>query len=826
MTEENFTDKLRLWQEAGQYDAIIAAITTLGGGEDYELTLWLALAYTQKQCFDEAIALLIKTEREGEHDPRWHKELGRAYAGLEQDDLALTQYEQSLLLDRDQKEVWQLLTECLQRSGLTTSLGEQLKPERTLASHWAEAYTEEERQMVKAHIRAYYGEYRLLVESVYGSAYPVDVLLVEPTEERPFYTLLTLGMGAHRMNVPEPLQPNKLDRAELLICLPPDWPIEELNEEWQWPANWLQTLAYLPLKEDGWLGWGHTVPGEGALSTATEQCAVILCDPCAIPKEASVCPLPDGNEINFYQLIPLYEEELHYKLEQGAEALFDRFSQVDHVVDLHRANTCALLPDKRWAIPEEAMKPLLTQWEGGGMALATDRIIVDGLPVGYMYREEPVQDEPTDSGWRFMAGDESEAYMGDAEHFGVYALNVLCNYDPEIMPFLDSPVGSAFYRDAQGHLQPDHDRQDAMAVPFAQRVADFWEWFVYYESLLQSIIAQPDQYRPQDVVALVSEGADRLAEDVQFNLSGDHQFTFVVDGDFCRFYLMPYVVAAMPEALRQRWTFWPWLQPADQAKRRRLGLSPELLTLGEMQVSLRPAQDMGKFDIRFYHQDMTAMSDRECYSAFYLLLELELGEAMAYLYVNDAQRLDGPETDMFPLAELGTKICARILEEQPSVDTVPLKHWVTYEREPEESQTLRLDVLRGETCYPMLVQQYEQNITTAAGSIAAYGAQAVFLTLDHGGGLSLAEQTALRAELAGRLEAEVLGQAGSGQELGVLLGGADGLRYGYIDILLYDADAFLAGVSRLLQDYPYSFYLSPFYQHGTLLEITAPVEKQ
>lgn len=245
-----------------------------------------------------------------------------------------------------------------------------------------------------------------------------------------------------------------------------------------------------------------------------------------------------------------------------------------------------------------------------------------------------------------------------------------------------------------------------------------------------------------------------------------------------------------------------------------------------MQVSLRPAQDVGKFDIRFYHQDMTAMSDRECYSAFYLLLELELGEAMAYLYVNDAQRLDGPETDMFPLAELGTRICARMLEEQPSVDTVPLKHWVTYEREPEESQTLRLDVLRGETCYPMLVQQYDQNITTAAGSIAAYGAQAVFLTFDHGGGLSLAEQTALRAELAGRLEAEVLGQAGSGQELGVLLGGADGLRYGYIDILLYDTDAFLAGVSRLLQDYPYSFYLSPFYQHGTLLEITAPVEKQ
>ena len=88
----------------------------------------------------------------------------------------------------------------------------------------------------------------------------------------------------------------------------------------------------------------------------------------------------------------------------------------------------------------------------------------------------------------------------------------------------------------------------------------------------------------------------------------------------------------------------------------------------------------------------------------------------------------------------------------------------------------------------------------------------------------LDEQTALRAELASRLETEVLGQRGSGQELGVLLGGADGLQHGYIDLLLYDTEAFLASVGQLLKDYPYTFYLSPFYQHGTLLLLTEEPE--
>lgn len=826
MTGETFKDKLRTWQEQGQYEQVIAAITAQESGMDYELALWLALAYDQQQCFDEAIAALLQWETDGEHDPWWHIALGQAYFGLEQDDLALAQFEEALLLEREQETAWRFLEQCLKRSGLTSAVGERLRPERLLAARQTEAYTEEERLAVKAHIRAYFGGYRVIVEDIYGSDYPVDILLIEPTESRPFYTLMTLGMGAHRMAVPELLRASKLDRAELVICLPPDWPVEELDEEWQWPINWLQTLAYLPLKEDGWLGWGHTVPGEGPLSLATELCAVILCDPCAIPKEAAVCPLPNGNEINFYQLIPLYEEELHYKLEQGAEALFDRFGQVDHVVDLHRANTCAVLPDKRWAIPEEAMQPILTQWEGGGMALATDRIIVDGLPVGYMYREEPVEEEPTDSGWRFMAGDESEDYMGDPEHFGVYALNVLCNYDPEIMPHLTAPVGSAFYRDAQGKLQPDVERQSELGAPFAQRVADFWEWFLYYEPLLQTIMAQPDQYRPQDVVALISEGASRLAEDVQFNVSGDYNFTFIADGDFCRFYLMPYVVAAMPESLKNRWTFWPWLQPTDMEQRSRLGLAAELMELTDMQVSLHPAAEAGKFDIRFYHKAMLLMNEQEYYSAFYLLLDLDLGEALAYLYINDAECTQVLEEDMFPLEQLGAEICARILASQPTVDTVPLKHWVTYDREPEESQILRLDVVRGETCYPTLVKQYDRNVAVAAGSIAAYGAQAVFLNFEHDGALSLSEQAELRKELADCLETEVLWEAGSGQELGVLLGGADGRQRCYIDLLLYDTEAFLEQVGHLLKRYPYTFYLSPFYQDATPIEIDTQAKAQ
>ena len=93
---------------------------------------------------------------------------------------------------------------------------------------------------------------------------------------------------------------------------------------------------------------------------------------------------------------------------------------------------------------------------GMGGCLATDRIVVDGAKVGYMYREGPAN--PLDSGWRFFAGDEDEAYMRNADQHGVYDVNTIANYDAAIVPFLSDAIGSRFERDEDGSfrkLRPD-----------------------------------------------------------------------------------------------------------------------------------------------------------------------------------------------------------------------------------------------------------------------------------------------------------------------------------------------------------------------------------
>lgn len=87
---------------------------------------------------------------------------------------------------------------------------------------------------------------------------------------------------------------------------------------------------------------------------------------------------------------------------------------------------------------------------GYGACIATDQITVDGKSVGYMYREEPPGDGGPDNGWRFFSGEEDQAYVDDSSNSSFYDTNTIANYDQSIIPYLNSPPGSAFGKEKGG----------------------------------------------------------------------------------------------------------------------------------------------------------------------------------------------------------------------------------------------------------------------------------------------------------------------------------------------------------------------------------------
>ncbi len=86
--------------------------------------------------------------------------------------------------------------------------------------------------------------------------------------------------------------------------------------------------------------------------------------------------------------------------------------------------------------------------------MVSDMITKEGWKVGYMFRDEPLPDQP-DSGWHFYKGDENEEYSNEPNNFHVFKLNTICNYDHDIIPYLNSPVGTYLIRTSDGKFIPD-----------------------------------------------------------------------------------------------------------------------------------------------------------------------------------------------------------------------------------------------------------------------------------------------------------------------------------------------------------------------------------
>ncbi len=96
---------------------------------------------------------------------------------------------------------------------------------------------------------------------------------------------------------------------------------------------------------------------------------------------------------------------------------------------------------KYFKLKPEDIKQLI---EPMGSCLASDKITVEGLPVGYMYREDP--EEENDSGWRFLSGTETQDYIDDPNNSMVFEVNTVANYDTSIIPYLKSRTGMELER--------------------------------------------------------------------------------------------------------------------------------------------------------------------------------------------------------------------------------------------------------------------------------------------------------------------------------------------------------------------------------------------
>ena len=359
-------DQIEQWNEADEFSRCIQAIEAIPERErGYLLTVMLSRAYSNLAVLGDhsthgeddevdgnlirhAIELLESVRAQGEGDPYWNARMG--YSCLMAYNSANMAYEYAkrwLALAPGDPDAQKLVRDC----------EAYLEEEKALELDWSEREEIIRRETippadddilghVKVHIDQYFGIYTQILTDYSNPEYPIEITIIPPRLEHDYYTLVTVGLSRHRMGFPEERREEKLERAELLINLPRDWKLTKADcreERWNWPIRMLLATARFAM-EDPEVGLeSRTTLSKGEedapLVEDTDLRGEILLCPGVFGEDSFFCRLPDGDEVNFYQVIPLYWEELQYKLEHGSDALLDLCPDESlEVIDPHRLN--------------------------------------------------------------------------------------------------------------------------------------------------------------------------------------------------------------------------------------------------------------------------------------------------------------------------------------------------------------------------------------------------------------------------------------------------------------------------------------------------------
>lgn len=183
------------------------------------------------------------------------------------------------------------------------------------------------------------------IREIIPSQMPIAIHVI-PNDDEGHLILVTDGMSARPMGSPEgvdlPLY------GEVAIRLAPDWPLDaESFQDPQnfWPIEWLRRVALYPNLGEHFTRGAYAIisnddPPRELGPGAGFSCLLVL----KSDHRFGVWERPDGAEVHFYELIPLYAEERDLELEKGLAHLFEEFEtyMVGQVVEVGRINVATV----------------------------------------------------------------------------------------------------------------------------------------------------------------------------------------------------------------------------------------------------------------------------------------------------------------------------------------------------------------------------------------------------------------------------------------------------------------------------------------------------
>ena len=165
------------------------------------------------------------------------------------------------------------------------------------------------------------------VQTTVNPLHPEQPLVLLYLEQRvPVTVVMTCGLSDYKMPVMEKWKGREFN--EIFFCLPSYWELDDLtNEHFNWVYDWIFRLEQFVREKQTWYGPGHTIPAgnpPAALSPTMKQEYFIFLDPIYLEEELQ--PIErEEKTIFFLSIVPIFPDELDYKIGKGTYKLIQKF---------------------------------------------------------------------------------------------------------------------------------------------------------------------------------------------------------------------------------------------------------------------------------------------------------------------------------------------------------------------------------------------------------------------------------------------------------------------------------------------------------------------
>ena len=190
---------------------------------------------------------------------------------------------------------------------------------------------------LRQHIETSIGPIKQVFEEIESDDLTIDIVHVV-RDDLDLNVLVTSGMSARAQAVPAGVE--EVAFTEILLMLPAEWPLTREafveDERAYWPLRLLKDVARYVHYQQTFIGFGHTVAfaeSEAELepyADNTELCAAIILPALLLGEAAFSFEDEHGRDIACWSVVPLYRDELAFKMQYGADALMNQFDRIEY----------------------------------------------------------------------------------------------------------------------------------------------------------------------------------------------------------------------------------------------------------------------------------------------------------------------------------------------------------------------------------------------------------------------------------------------------------------------------------------------------------------